>query len=155
MSHVANDVFYGTGIFDADKRTCAIVSSNIVVLVKTKNYLEGRVSMSSISAAFDRQLEAFNVLDLESFVDAYDSNASISRDETLFLNGRDEIRSFYQDRFNNQSLHCEVLERVEFGQRWLVAHEKVGSATSVVEVVGVFEVQNDRIIRAHLLTKTP
>ena len=110
--------------------------------------------MSSRRAAFDRQLEAFNVRDLESFVNAYDSDATISRDETLFLNGREEIRSFYQDRFRDPSLHFDVIRCVDLGERWLVAHEKVSSVDSVVEVVAVFEIENARIVRAQLVTKS-
>ena len=110
--------------------------------------------MSSRRAAFDRQLEAFNVRDLESFVNAYDSDATISRDETLFLNGREEIRSFYHDRFRDPSLHCDVIRCVDLGERWLVAHEKVSSVDSVVEVVAVFEIENARIVRAQLVTKS-
>jgi len=108
--------------------------------------------MSTLAGAFDKQLVAFNAGDLDSFVDAYGSSAAISRDESLTLNGRDEIRSFYEERFHDESLHCEVLERVEFGDRWLVAHEIVSSATSVFEVVAVFEIVNDHIVRAKMMT---
>ena len=108
--------------------------------------------MPAFSAAFDRQLEAFNSLDLDSFVSAYDPAATIARDETLFLSGQDEIRAFYQDRFRDHSLHCDVLERVEFGERWLVAHEKVVSSASEVDVIAVFEFENDLITRAKMMT---
>ena len=108
--------------------------------------------MSKLGGAFDQQLEAFNAGDVDSFVDAYSRSASIYRDATLTLSGRDEIRSFYEERFRDESLHCEVLERIELNDRWLVAHEIVSSSTSVVEVVAVFEIFEGLIVRASLMT---
>lgn len=108
--------------------------------------------MSHLSATFDKQLDAFNNSDLDSFLSAYSLECTISRDGTLTLSGRDEMRAFYEGRFQDKSLHCDVLEKFELGGRWLVAHERVSSSSSAVEVVAVFEIENELITRASMLT---
>lgn len=108
--------------------------------------------MLGFAAAFDRQLAAFNASDLDAFVAAYGPTATISRDEKWSLRGSNEIRAFYRERFLDKSLHCEVIGLQSFGERWLTAHEKVRSADSEVQVVAIFEILDDQITRATMLT---
>lgn len=97
------------------------------------------------------QLETFNDHNLEGFVDTYAEHAVIHGLLDQPLVGREAIRDFYANRFNDESLRCTVKESLVFDDRWVVAHEIVWRADSQTRTVAMFEVLGGRISRAMLM----
>lgn len=100
---------------------------------------------------FLRQVAAFNAHDLEAFIATYDPEAVVHglRPEGPVA-GHAALRRLYEPRFQRPPLHCEVLAVHVFGGRWVAAHERVTTPEATVELVGVFDVPKDVIVRADM-----
>lgn len=100
---------------------------------------------------FLEQLETFNSHNLEGFVETYAQDAVIHGllDEPLV--GREDIREFYANRFDDKSLRCTVEESIVFDDRWIVAYEVIWRAGSQAKTVAMFEVLGGTITRAMLM----
>jgi hypothetical protein len=106
------------------------------------------------NSPFWRQLEAFNSRDVEGFIGAYAEDAEIQRDGGVPLRGRDEIRAFYEQRFEDIDLNCDVRAATFLGDRWVVAHELVRSSRGIHEVVAVFDCSFEAVLRSAILSRS-
>lgn len=99
---------------------------------------------------FERQVEAFNAHDIDAFLATYSHDAVVAGVTPEPLRGADALRAHYTPRLADPSLDCRVLATATFGDRWLVAHELVSSATSSTEVIAVFECAGGLICRSSI-----
>jgi hypothetical protein len=104
---------------------------------------------SEVSAVVQRQLDAYNAHDLQSFVAAYADDVEVYRapSTTPALSGKQRLSEFYgNSRFNLPKLHAEVLHRSVVGNK-VVDHERItGLREEPVEAIAVYLVQ-DGLIR--------
>jgi hypothetical protein len=106
-------------------------------------------ALTELEQVFQRQVDAFNAHDLESFLACYGDDAVIlggrPGDEIV---GADAMRRSYTRRLAEPGLHCDVREAVTMGECWLVAHEFVTSGGTTTEVVALFEIRGGLIVRS-------
>ena len=106
----------------------------------------------SAEAVVQRQLDAYNVRDLESFLATYAVDAEQHLLHAgIMATGREAIRKRMVERFGDPALHAELISRTVMDQI-VVDHELVtrtfpdGLAT--VEMICIYEVQSGNISKA-------
>ena len=108
---------------------------------------------SESESVVQRQLDAYNAHDLDSFVATYSDEVEIFRlpSTVAALSGKQELREFYQkSRFNLPALHAVLLHRSVVGNR-VIDHERiVGLGAEPVETVAEYLVQDGLIQKVWL-----
>lgn len=97
------------------------------------------------------QLDAFNAHDLTAFVATYAADAVITGVAADPIVGREAIHAFYAPRLANPELSCVIDTTVLFGERWVVAQERVINAGVATETIATFDVVDGLISRASML----
>jgi len=96
------------------------------------------------------QVDAYNDRDLERFVAYYSDDIAVYRMPAAqpILEGKAQFAAFYAaERFNLPALHAQILARIVLGSK-VVDHERiVGVRETPMEIVAVYEVIADRIVR--------
>jgi hypothetical protein len=105
--------------------------------------------MADPRTVFLRQVEAFNAHDLDAFVATYAPDATVNGLPGGAVTGHAALRDLYADRFR-AGPRCEVPELHVLADRWVVAHERIAGPAGTAELVGVFEVERGRIVRADM-----
>jgi|SRR5579859_6269685 len=111
------------------------------------------------AALIQRQLEAYNAKDVESWLTTYASDAEqyVLHGERL-AKGHDELRSRILVRFAEPDLHARLLSRVVMGSV-VVDLEQITrnfpEGKSTVEMLCVYEVAQGRIVKASFATAKP
>ena len=105
-------------------------------------------------AIVDAQLAAYNRRDLEGFLSFYAEDAVLANyPDHVTQTGKAEMRTRYQLRFSNPSLHAEIIKRITFG-RFVIDHERVVApppAEGTLEAVAVYEIKDGKIVRVTFL----
>ena len=101
-------------------------------------------------AIVQRQVDAYNVHDLDSFVDFYSSDAAYVRhaDHNVLFQGHGAIREAYGALFENHpAVHVEIANRIALG-RFVIDLEHITGRSDIDEVwiVAIYEV-SDNLIR--------
>lgn len=102
-------------------------------------------------AVVNAQVDAFNDHDLTTFVGTYTEDAVITGVAPEPIVGREAIIAFYAPRLENPELSCEIDTTVLFGERWVVAQERVINAGVATETIATFDVVDGLIQRASML----
>ena len=104
----------------------------------------------SAAAVVQRQLEAYNARDLDAFVAQYADDVELFRPPAPApaLVGRAALREFYAHaRFVHVGLHAELVHRAVLGAT-VIDHERIsGVRPEPFEVVVVYQVEGDQIVR--------
>lgn len=102
------------------------------------------------------QVDAYNMRDLETFLSFYHEDIIIySFPDEVLMSGIDEIRPFYKSRFDNApDLHCEILERIVFGN-YVFDYERITGIpdTDVVYALLIYEVVDNLIKHVWMMRK--
>ena len=101
-----------------------------------------------------RQLVAYNQKDLEAFIACYADDVQIfSHPDELILEGKNEMRKRYTERFKSSNLHAQVVNRIVVGNK-VIDHENViGIDESVVNAVATYEVRNGAIKKVWFISE--
>lgn len=95
-----------------------------------------------------RQLEAYNALDLERFLAEFSATVQVYRPPAAepTISGKPALADFYaKNRFNLPDLHAEIVSRMVLGNK-VVDHERItGVKAQPFEVVAVYEIVNGLI----------
>lgn len=95
-----------------------------------------------------RQLDAYNAHDLQSFVATYSDDVVVYRvpSTTPILSGKQKLSEFYRhSRFNLPSLHAALVHRTVIGNK-VIDHERItGLRDQPVEAVAAYIVQDGLI----------
>lgn len=95
-----------------------------------------------------RQLDAYNALDLDRFVAQYTDDVKVFRPPKVepVLSGKSAFSDHYaKNRFTRANLHAELASRIVKGNI-VVDHERItGLEAGVVEAIAVYEVADGRI----------
>ena len=115
-------------------------------------------STTSAEAVVQRQLDAYNARDIDALMATYASDAEIFDHPSKPLGkGSAELRERYAARFKEPNLHARLLRRIVMGNR-VVDHESVTrtfpEGPGELELIMIYEVQNDRIARAWSIVGT-
>jgi hypothetical protein len=112
--------------------------------------------MADPEQVFRAQVAAFNARDLDAFLATYAPDTELhGLLPDRVVRGHDEMREIYRERFAQSPLHCEIPALSVHADRWVAAHERVTSPAGTVELVGVFEVADGRIVRADMVRRIP
>jgi len=108
----------------------------------------------SPEAIVDAQLAAYNRRDLEGFLSFYAEDAVLAdHPNHVTQTGKAEMRTRYQLRFSNPSVHAEIIKRITFG-RFVIDHERVVAASPAegrIEAVAIYEIRDGKIVRVTFL----
>jgi len=141
-------------VLDADPRAGTRALSRIRRVVKDGQLIDPEtVIPDSPEALAQRQLNAYNVRNLEAFLAPYAEDVEIrDLDGKVVSKGKEALRTRYGALFaKSPSLHCELRGRVAAGS-WVVDEERVtGFEPSVVHVLAMYEVVNGRIARVRFM----
>ena len=141
-------------VLEADPRAGTRAFSRIRRVVKDGQVIDPEtVIPDGPEALSQRQLNAYNVRNLEAFLAPYAEDVEIrDLDGKVVSKGREALRTRYGALFaQSPSLHCELRGRVTAGS-WVVDEERVtGFDPSVVHVLAMYEVVNGRIARVRFM----
>src|SRR5450755_474261 len=111
-------------------------------------------------AIVQRQLDAYNANDVDALVAIYAEDAQqFEHPSKLLASGSTQIRERFVARFKEPNLHARLINRIVSGNT-VIDHEAVTrtfpEGTGKIELVAIYEVQNDRIAKAWFIfgTKT-
>lgn len=101
--------------------------------------------MSSETDAVQRQLDAFNAHDLETFLACFAPDIVVRHgDGRELMNGPEAVRSFYGPFMTDSELKAEVSSRLQAGP-WVVDHEHTVWTGGVADALVAYEVRDARI----------
>lgn len=105
-----------------------------------------------------KQLEAYNQRDIESFMAVIDPEIKVYDFATAknTMQGYDACKAFYSKLFNDSpNLHSTILTRTVFGNK-VIDHESITGRNGndeVLELVLIYEVENAKIHKITVLRK--
>lgn len=106
-------------------------------------------------AVVQRQLDAYNRLDLEAFVSGFAEDVMAYRmpSNQAFLSGKPALSEYYRDnRFNHPKLHSQLVNRMVFGNK-VIDHELItGIGDEVMEIAAVYEVTGAEISKVWFIS---
>ncbi len=105
------------------------------------------------------QLAAYNAHDIDAFMKHWAPNARYYEyPEGMLANGCEQIRARHAERFAQNPLHGELVNRITLGNR-VIDHEMVTrrfpAGVGVVEVVATYIVEQGKIVDARFVFGEP
>ncbi|WP_299684434.1 nuclear transport factor 2 family protein [uncultured Dokdonia sp.] len=113
--------------------------------------------MMSPEEIAQKQLDAYNNRDIDSFVAIHHPNVQLySFSETVpFAQGQKQIRTIYSEIFENSpQLHSRLIHRIVLGNK-VIDHEEITGrkGVDVLEFIAIYEVNDTSILKAHFIRK--
>ncbi|WP_108424349.1 amidohydrolase family protein [Flagellimonas amoyensis] len=99
-----------------------------------------------------RQLNAYNLGDIEAFLEPYAEDVEVyAFPDQLLYKGKETMRGQYAQMFKNTpDLHCELKERIVQGNV-VIDKERVQFGTETVEAVAMYHVENGKIKKVYFI----
>lgn len=107
-------------------------------------------------SVIDRQLEAYNLRDLEGFMACYSPEAVLIKQLTgeIIAQGHAEIRPIYQQRFENPLLHAVITKRIVMGSLVIdLEHIRGIPGAELTEAVVIYQINHDLIERVWMIRR--
>ena len=106
-------------------------------------------------AIVQRQVDAYNAHDLDSFVNFYSSDAAYvgHADNSVLFEGHEAIREAYGELFQNHpAVHVEIANRIALG-RFVIDLEHITGRLDIGEIwiVAIYEVSDELIRKVWVL----
>ncbi|WP_339727633.1 amidohydrolase family protein [Maribacter stanieri] len=99
-----------------------------------------------------RQLNAYNARNLEAFLEPYANDVELYIfPDKLVSKGKEKMRKDYLDDFKNQSVHCEVKERIVQGNVIIDKESVFGVEDKTLESTAIYHIENDRIKKVYFI----
>src|SRR5215213_8925703 len=115
---------------------------------------------STPESVVQRQLDAYNVRDVDALMATYTDDAQqFEYPATLLSSGAAQLRERITARFREPNLHARLIRRIVMGQV-VIDHEEVSrtfpEGTGRIELVAIYEVRDGKIVTARFIfgTKT-
>lgn len=141
-------------VLDADPRLATRNLARIHRLVRDGKVLDpATIIPDSPEVLAQRQLNAYNLRDVEAFLAPYAPDVEIlALDGTVRLKGLEAMRKRYAEIFQKSpGLHCELVKRMAVG-RFVLDEERVtGMGDEVIRAIAIYEVQDGRIAKVRFL----
>ena len=141
-------------VLDADPRLSTRNLARIHRLVRDGHILDpATILPDSPEVLAQRQLNAYNLRDVEAFLAPYAPDVEIlALDGTVRLKGLDAMRKRYADIFQKSPLlHCELVKRMAVGSFVLDEERVTGMGDDVVRAIAIYEVKDGRIAKVRFL----
>lgn len=155
----------GASILDNEKEAAAI-STGMKAAVKFLDTRPGIISQNSTQIIPDtgalikgspeelvqRQLNAYNMRDIEAFLEPYAEDVEIFNfPGALQMKGKDSMRAEYSQLFAQvPNLHCELKGRIIQGNT-IIDKERVRFGDQFVEAVAIYQVENGKIRKVYFV----
>lgn len=100
-----------------------------------------------IESVVQKQLEAYNAKDLETFLDCYSDEIEVfDHPNTLIMSGKERMRNHYRNLFDSYpSMRCNLVNRMISGNI-VIDHEQIkGRTEGILEAIAIYEVVDERI----------
>ncbi|WP_259070389.1 nuclear transport factor 2 family protein [Mucilaginibacter sp. X4EP1] len=122
----------------------AFCKSNIRVGDTTKN---------TPVAVVQRQVDAYNARDINSFSDTYaDSVVFYNFPDKYLGRGKEFIKKGYTDLFlHYPKLHCNIVERIIQGNTVIDKENVIVTDTRHIDAVAIYQVENGKIVKVFFL----
>jgi hypothetical protein len=119
------------------------------------NFVGTRQAMSP-EAVVQRQLDAYNARDIGALIAIYASDAQMfEHPAKLLASGAATLRERFLARFKEPNLYAQLLRRVVM-ENIVIDHERVtrtfAEGPGTVELVMIYEVENDKIAKAWVIS---
>lgn len=135
-------------LLDADPATGVKALSRLAKVIRGGEVLDpAALAVDSQEALVQRQLNAYNLRDLDAFCATYAEDVKIiGLDGKVQLSGLEAFRAEYRPFFEKfPKLHCEVVKRMVFGA-YIIDEERVtGAGKEAHHAAAIYEVRNGRI----------
>jgi imidazolonepropionase-like amidohydrolase len=97
-----------------------------------------------------RQLNGYNMRNLEAFLEPYGDDVEIYNDpDKLLFKGKDDIRKLYSVLFDtNPTLHCEMVNRVVSGNK-VIDQERVQLSNKILEAEVEYHIEAGKIRKVY------
>ena len=110
------------------------------------------VSINSLEAVVQRQLDAFNARDMSALLAVYADDAEMyEHPAKLVARGSAALRERFTNRFQEPNLHATLLNRIVSGNT-VIDHESVtrtfAEVPGRIELIMIYEVKDGRIAKA-------
>lgn len=104
------------------------------------------------TALAQRQLNAYNLRNIEAFIEPYDDDVEIYiYPNTFMYKGKNEMRKRYADMFQNTpNLHCELKGRIVQGNV-VIDSERVQKNNDIIEATAIYHIENNKIKRVYFI----
>jgi hypothetical protein len=104
------------------------------------------------TALAQRQLNAYNVRNIEAFLEPYADDVEIyTYPDKLENKGKTEMRKIYSDMFERTpDLHCELLGRIVQGNV-VIDKERVQFGKNIIEAVAIYHIENNKIKKVYFI----
>jgi len=125
-----------------------LANSNKVVKLDSIDLL-----INSPTNLAQRQLNAYNLRDIESFLEPYDDNveAYIHSTNKIAFKGKEAMRKIYSKLFKNTpNLHCTLLNRIVQGNT-VIDKERVQFGDDIIEAVAIYYIENKKIKKIYFV----
>lgn len=103
----------------------------------------------SIENLVQKQLDYYNKHNLEGFLSTYSENIIIynHKDNSIILQGKEELRLKYKERFEVFKVHAELKNRIVIGNK-VIDHEEVSGIKKeeIISAVAIYEIE-DKLIK--------
>ena len=99
-----------------------------------------------------RQLNAYNVRNIEAFLEPYADDVEIYDYPNSFqFKGKETMRKIYSDMFARvPNLHCQLVERIVQGNI-VIDKERVQFGEKLVEAVAIYHIENAKIKKVYFI----
>lgn len=106
----------------------------------------------SPSALAQRQLNAYNLRNIDAFLEPYADDVEIyNYPDELRFKGKETMREGYSKMFDNTpDLHCELVGRIVQGNI-VIDKERVRFGDKVIEAVAIYHIENDKIKKVYFI----
>lgn len=103
-------------------------------------------------ALAQRQLNAYNLRDIEAFLEPYSDDVEIyDYPDKLQFKGKETMRKGYSDMFEKvPDLHCQLVERIVQGNI-IIDKERVQFGDKFVEAVAIYHIENGKIKKVYFI----
>jgi hypothetical protein len=112
----------------------------------------------TVEQVVQQNLEAYNARDIDKFMSSFSEDIEMYNftDGKMTAKGLGEVRKIYQELFDlSPQLHSTIVKRIVFDNK-IIDHEWIegrrGSKTPV-EIVLVYEVKNEKIVKTTAIRK--
>ena len=124
--------------------SAALCKSNIWVGDTTKN---------TPVAVVQRQVDAYNARDINSFSDTYADSVKFYNFPDKYLGkGKEFIKKGYTDLFlNYPKLHCNIMERIVQGNTVIDKENVIITDSRYLDAVAVYQVEDGKIVKVFFL----
>lgn len=110
--------------------------------------------MHPIESVVQRQLDAYNARDLQSFLSFYSDDAKLyAYPDQLVARGKTELSQRYSQRFEAPQLHAEILSRMVMPP-YVIDREYITGLPNgaTVNAVVIYKIEGEKIVEARMMS---